>query len=93
MNGRIVPGGLADDWLDMVNACTADGLHHVTLRTAGRLHDADHADYDNYAGHDSPAASGRLLRVWYAGPQRLRTYDKLRVDTSSGGRVELIVEH
>ncbi len=87
MSGPILSGGRADNWLDQVNACTADGLHHVTVRTAGRLPDAmresddfSDSDSDSDSEHDDehdPAPDLRVLRVIYGGPQRFETYEEL----------------
>jgi hypothetical protein len=105
IEGPIVAGDEDDGWVDMVNVCTADGLHNVTLLTERGLHDPEAADrglQDPDADADAdpdadPDADDseprRLLRVWYAGPQRLRTYDTLNVDAAAGARVELQVTH
>jgi hypothetical protein len=92
MNGEIIAGGDADNWLDQVNARTADGLHHVTLRTSGRLRPADYDSDDSDDSHDSDdAPDRRVLRVFYGGPQRFRTYDTLNVPAFAGGRVEEVL--
>jgi len=64
--GPIRAGGVGDNWLDQLNARSADGLHHVTVRTAG-TEDADSeagseagSDADSDAEHDAPR---RVLRV------------------------------
>ena len=91
MNERLRAGGEADDWLDQIRVVTADGRHHVAVRTARRLRDADH-DYgsdDDEDDEDDEHAHRRVLRVWYSGPQRLRTYDTLDVPACAGGRLAL----
>jgi hypothetical protein len=96
MAGPIRSGGRADHWLDQVNACTADGLHHVTVRTAGRLPDAvrESDDFSDSADeHDSEHADApdrRVLRVIYGGPQRFATYEELGT-APPGGRVDQVL--
>jgi hypothetical protein len=75
------PGG---SWLEQVNACTADRLHHVTVRTAG-YSDETESDDDAFAAPDR-----RVLRVIYGGPQRFETYDELDA-APPGGRVDQVL--
>jgi hypothetical protein len=82
MAGPIRSGGLADDWLDQVNACTADCLHHVSVRTLRRVDDYsdDSSSADSSDEHGAGAADAgapedrRVLRVIYGGPQRFETH-------------------
>ena len=94
--GPIRAGGLGDNWVDQLNARSADGLHHVTVRTAG-TEEAGSAsgseagseagsDADSDAEHDAPR---RVLRVFYGGPQRFAPYEEL--GASHGGRVDQVL--
>jgi hypothetical protein len=82
--GPIRAGGVGDNWLDQLNARSADGLHHVTVRTAGTEEAGSEADSD--AEHDAPR---RVLRVFYGGPQRFAPYEEL--GASHGGRVDQVL--
>jgi hypothetical protein len=84
--GPIRAGGLGDHWLDQLNARSADGLHHVTVRTA----DTEDADSEgSEAEHDDDHAPRRVLRVIYGGPQRFATYEEL--GAQHGGRVDQVL--
>jgi hypothetical protein len=83
--GPIRAGGLGDHWLDQLHARSADGLHHVTVRTlAGARESDDFSDADSDSEPDR-----RVLRVIYGGPQRLATYEEL--GSQHGGRVDQVL--
>jgi len=82
-------GGQDENWLDHIRIVTADGRHHITVLTAnippGEDHDSDSEDDED--------ADRRVLRVGYAGPQRLQTYDTLNMDQFVGGRLAQLFPH
>jgi hypothetical protein len=86
--GPIRAGGVGDNWLDQLNARSADGLHHVTVRTAGTEEAGSEAEEEagSDAEHDAPR---RVLRVFYGGPQRFAPYEEL--GASHGGRVDQVL--
>lgn len=85
--GPIRAGGVGDNWLDQLNARSADGLHHVTVRTAGTEEAGSEAEE---AGSDAEEdAPRRVLRVFYGGPQRFAPYEEL--GASEGGRVDQVL--
>jgi hypothetical protein len=59
--GPILAGTFFSPWLDQLNARTADGLHHWTIRTTSSV------------ALDDEDADRRVLRVIYGGPQRFET--------------------
>ena len=71
MSGPVLSAGLmsSSHWREQVNACTPDGLHHVTVRTAPDEIASDDEDADE----DAAFAQRRVLRVIYGGPQRFET--------------------
>jgi hypothetical protein len=88
--GPIRAGGVGDHWLDQLNARSADGLHHVTVRTlAGARESDDFSDSEHDSGHDDSDAEPRVLRVIYGGPQRFATYEEL--GSQHGGRVDQVL--
>jgi len=81
MQDRIQAGGEADNWLDQIRLVTADSRHQMVVMTANIMRDED------YDSEDDEDADRRVLRVWYAGPQRLEPYDTLNKDQFVGGRL------
>jgi hypothetical protein len=59
-------------WREQVNACTSDGLHHVSVRTAGLI-DETVAESSDEETMDAAFEGRRMLRVTYEGPQRFET--------------------
>jgi hypothetical protein len=89
--GPIRSGGVGDHWLDQLNACTADGLHHVTVRTAGRHAFSEAADPDSGDSSDDGFQEHRVLRVIYGGPQRFETTPDELDGEPRTGRVDQVL--
>ena len=83
LSGPVVVAGLVsiDHWRQQVNACTPDGLHHVSVRTAGLSDETVDESSDEETDEETDemdetsilraAFRGRrMLRINYEGPQR-----------------------
>jgi hypothetical protein len=79
LSGPVVVAGLVsiDHWRQQVNACTPDGLHHVSVRTAGlsdetvdESSDEEMDEMDETSILLAAFKGRRRLRINYEGPQR-----------------------